>query len=83
MSEPAYMSDELGLTEAQRIDVEQAAKVAPQPTAAELLACIRRNGRVDGILESALGLPLADYRNIKAAWLAAPIPDRPRTRRRS
>ena len=47
----------------------------------ELLGCVRRTGRVDGIVESAWALPLWQFHRVREAWLTAPVPDRPKMRR--
>jgi hypothetical protein len=41
------------------------------PSMEELLACVHRNGRADGIPETAWGLPLWQFRQVEEAWLAA------------
>lgn len=82
MSELTYESDEVELTEAERAGVRHDAQVCKQPTVRELLKCIRRNGKVDGIVEAALGLPVEQYRRVEDAWKRAPVPDQPKTRRR-
>jgi hypothetical protein len=94
----AYLSDELGLSEADKAGVEQLARtpiVDPDTGAIigtlgtasvdELLASIKRHGKIDGILQSAWALPLWQYREVEEAWRDAPAPRRPeawRQRRR-
>jgi hypothetical protein len=40
----------------------------------DLLRCIERNGRADGIIETAGGLPLWQFGKIEEAWRAARKP---------
>jgi hypothetical protein len=81
---PAYLSDELGLSEEDKAGVELLARTPIKdpdtgkqigtlgvPSMEELLACIHRNGRADGIIESARALPLWQFRRVEEAWLAA------------
>ena len=79
---PAYLSDELGLSEAERAGVEDLARSVGRASLDGLLATIQRNGRIDGVLQAALTLPLAEYRTVENAWKSAPLPERPKTRRR-
>jgi hypothetical protein len=41
----------------------------------DLLRCIQRNGRADGIIETARALPLWEFQKIEEAWRAAPRPN--------
>jgi hypothetical protein len=80
---PAYLSNELGLSEEEKVGVELIAKTPIKdehgnvigqlgPAAMDsLLHCIERNGRADGIIESAWALPLWQFRRVEEAWLAA------------
>ena len=96
LSRPAYLSDELGLCEVDKAGVEQLARTPirdPEtgerigtlgvPSMDELLACIERNGRTDGIIESAWALPLWQFRQVQEAWLAAPVSGSAQAWRRS
>lgn len=80
--EPAYLSEELDLTDAERIGAAHTAQLTGIPTKQELLDTIERHGQVDGIVESALLLPLADYYEVFETWTAAPKPALPKTRKR-
>ena len=83
---PAYMSDELGLSEADKAGVENVARTEIRDDAGnvigrlgaatvdELMRCVRRHGKVAGIIESALALPLFEYRAVEDAWRKAPTP---------
>lgn len=82
MEEPAFLSDELDLDDDDRIGAAQTAMTTGVPSKNELLAAIEKHGQVEGVLESALLLPLRDYRDIEAAWKAAPKPKLPKMRRR-
>jgi len=78
----AYVTDELGLSEADRASVENIAKTEIRdgdghvigrlgPAKREdLLRCIERHGKVAGIMESAWALPLWEYRRVEDAWQA-------------
>lgn len=83
MSELAYESDKVDLTEAERAGARHDAAVCEQPSVSELMKCIKRSGKVDGIVEAALGLPVEQYERVRDAWKRAPAPDLPKTRRRS
>jgi hypothetical protein len=90
---PAYLTDALGLSEAEKWSVANILRtpvkntdgvqvdVLGPPKLRALLRCIERNGQVGGILESAWALPLAEYRQIEAAWRAAEPPGRSKLRR--
>jgi hypothetical protein len=77
---PAYLTDELGLSEADRAGVENIARTEIKDESGtmigrlgpakreDLLRCIQRHGRVGGIIETAWGLPLRDYRAVEQAW---------------
>jgi len=81
---PAYLSDELGRSEEAKVGVELVAKTPIKDEAGnltgylgvasmdDLLRCIERNGRADGIIETAWALPLWQFRKIEEAWRAAP-----------
>jgi hypothetical protein len=83
---PAYLSDELGLSEDEKVGVELIAKTPIKDEAGnvtgylgvasmdELPRCIERNGQADGIIETAWALPLWQFRKIEEAWRAAPKP---------
>jgi hypothetical protein len=83
---PAYLSDELGLSEEEKVGVELIAKTPIKDAADnvtgylgaasmdDLLRCVERNGRADGIIESAWALPLWQFRKLEEAWRAAPRP---------
>jgi uncharacterized Zn finger protein (UPF0148 family) len=92
----AYLSDELGLSEADKAGVEHLPKtkikdpetgeqigVLGVASMEELLRCIERNGRADGIIESAWALPLWQFRQVEEAWLAAQPRDSSQAWRRS
>jgi hypothetical protein len=76
----AYLTDELGLSEADRAGVEDVAKTEIRDESREvigwlgpakredLLRCIERHGRVAGIIESASALPLWEYRMVEEEW---------------
>jgi hypothetical protein len=84
---PAYLSDELGLSEEEKVGVELIAKTPIKDGAGnvtgylgaasmeDLLRCIQRNGQADGIIETAWALPLWQFRKIEEAWRAAPRPN--------
>lgn len=78
----AFLSDELDLTEAERVGAANVYNSVGAASRAELMETIRRHGKIDGIVESALLLPLADYYDVVAAWNDAPVPDKPKIRRR-
>jgi hypothetical protein len=81
---PAYLSDELGLSEEEKVGVELIAKTPIKDQAGnvtgylgaasmeDLLLCIELNGHADGIIESAWALPLWQFRKVEEAWRAAP-----------
>ena len=79
---PAFLSDELDLDENQRVGAAEMFRTIGPPNKADLMRCIQRNGKIDGIVESAWLLPMDDYRDVEAAWSVAPVPDRPKIRRR-
>jgi hypothetical protein len=76
---PAYVSDALGLTEADKAGVEHLARTEIKDehgraighlgvtSLDELLRCVDRSGRVDGIIETAWALPLWQYRKVEEA----------------
>jgi hypothetical protein len=80
---PAYLSDELGLSEEEKAGVEQITRTPIKDDAGNftgylgaasmdsLLRCIERNGRAAGIIETAWALPLWQYRKVEEAWRAA------------
>jgi hypothetical protein len=84
---PAYLSDELGLSEEEKVGVELIAKTPIKDEAGnvighlgaasmgDLLRCIERNARADGIIENAWALPLWQFRKIEEASRAAPRPN--------
>lgn len=82
MEEPAFLSEELDLDENERIGAAHTAMTTGVPSKNALLETIRKEGQVDGVLESALLLPLQDYRDIEEVWKAAPKPKLPKIRRR-
>jgi hypothetical protein len=81
---PAYLSEELELSEDEKVGVELIAKTSIKDSAGkltgylgvasmeDLLRCIERNGRADGIIETAWALPLWQFRKVEEAWRAAP-----------
>lgn len=81
-TEPAFLSDELDLTESDKASGWHDLATAGLPTKAALLATVEREGQVEGILEAARLLTLEEYREIEAAWKAAPTPKLPKIRRR-
>lgn len=81
---PAYLTDQLGLDEEDKAGVELLARTPINdpdtgkqigtvgvPSMEELLASIHRNGRADGIIETAWALPLWQFRQVESAWLGA------------
>lgn len=70
MSDAAYLSDELDLTDVQKIEVWNLACTpgTTQPTADELIASLQRNGQDQAILECALPLPLEEYRRVEEVY---------------
>ena len=78
---PAYESEELGLTETERIEAKHAAQVAGQPPMTRIIDAIKRDGQDPALLEAALGLPLEQYRKVEAAFKAQPRPRRMRAPR--
>lgn len=82
-TEPAFLSDELDLTESDKASGWHDLATAGVPTKAELLATVEREGKVEGILEAARLLSLEEYREIEAAWKLAPTPKLPKIRRRT
>lgn len=77
MTDAAYLSDELDLTDAQRASAESLGRTpgTKPPTTTELLRMIAKHGKdveTDGILDVALLLPLEDYRKVEAAYKRAP-----------
>ena len=79
---PAYLSDELGLSEEEKVGVELIARTRIKDeqgnvtghlgaaTMEQLLRCIDRGTR-DGVIESAWALPLWQFRKVEEAWRAA------------
>jgi hypothetical protein len=82
MEEPAFLSDELDLEESDRIGAALDVAVSGQITKAELLETIEKSGQIEGVMESALQLTLEEYREVEAAWKAAPVPKKSKIRRR-
>lgn len=80
--EPAFLSDELFLEESERIAAANLLRTCGKPSKDSLLQAIEKQGQIDGLLESAVLLTLDDYREVEAAWLAAPVPAKPKIRRR-
>lgn len=52
------------------------------PNASLLIECIEKNGKIDGVLESARLLPLREYNRVKDIWDNAVEPDRPIRRKK-
>ncbi len=77
-TEPAYESDELDLSETDRISARHAMAVAGgvQPSLTKLLELLKRDGQDPALLECALGLPLEQYRKFEAAYKRTPRPRR-------
>jgi hypothetical protein len=80
---PAYLTDELGLCDADRAGVENIAKTEIRDESGavigrlgpakreDLLRCIERHGKADGIIEAARGLPLWEYGAVEEEWRKA------------
>ena len=87
MAEPAYESDELGLSETDKICAVHSTRIAGQPSTQALIDAANKaaahNEAGDGILESALGLSLEGYRAVERAVKRIPPVRLPRVRRRS
>ncbi len=83
MADPAYLSEELGLSSADKVAAFNLATTpgSRQPTADELIQSIKRNGQDQAILEVALPLPLEEYRRVEEVYRAAPPPDKLRRKR--
>lgn len=81
---PAFQSEELNLEDWERAAARaQYLAFSNRLQADELIIAMQKHGhKVDGYLDSALCLPLADYRRVKTVYDALPEPDLPRTRRR-
>lgn len=77
-TEPAYESDELDLSDTERISARHLARVAggEQPSLTKLLACLKRDGQDPALLECALGLSLKQYREFEAVYKRTPRPRR-------
>jgi hypothetical protein len=80
MTDLAFQSDELDLTDAEKA---QARHEYAQfgPVSADTLCCLLRDAgyRRDGVMESALLLPLEDYRVVEELYKS--LPDNPPRRR--
>jgi hypothetical protein len=77
MPEPAYLSDELDLTDAEKAAAENLGRTpgTELPTTTALLKLIQKHGKAaetDGILDVALLLPLEDYEKVRDAYKRAP-----------
>jgi hypothetical protein len=82
----AYLTDELGLPEADRVGVEDVARTEIRDESGtvigwlgpakreDLLRCIERHGKIAGVIESASALPLWEYRVVEEEWRKAPVP---------
>jgi hypothetical protein len=70
---PAYEAEELGLTPDEKAAASHAIRVAGQPTASQIIAAIKRDGRDPALLDAALGLTLEDYRRVEAVYKAQPV----------
>lgn len=79
--QPAFLSDDLDLDEVDKACARYDYINFGPASSAELIECIHRNGRIDGIIECALLLPLRDYYRVKAVWENA-IPPEPIKKRR-
>lgn len=81
-TEPAYESEELDLTETERVSARHTAAVAgKQPSLTVLLECLKRDGQDVALLECALGLPLEQYRKFEQQYKRTPRPRRVLRRR--
>ncbi len=73
MTTPAYESEELDLTETERIEARHTdLNGGATPTLTSLLHCLERDGRDPALLDTALALPLEQYRKFEAKWKNAP-----------
>lgn len=73
MTTPAYDSEELDLTDTERISARHTAAVATkQPTLTQLREALARDGADPALLDCALGLPLEQYRLFEADFKRAP-----------
>jgi hypothetical protein len=84
---PAYLGDELSLSEEEKVGVELIARTPVKDEAGnltgylgaasmeDLLRCIQPHGQADGIIETAWALPLWQLRKIEEASRTAPRPN--------
>lgn len=70
MPEPAYLSEELGLSAVDKVCAFNLATTPGSrlPTADELIASLQRNGQDQSVLEVALALPLNEYRRVEEVY---------------
>lgn len=80
MAKPAFQEDELELGTTEKIEAAHMYRTIGPPSKDRLLGSIARHGQIDGIMESALLLPLKDYYEIQAAFKAAPKVEKRRGR---
>lgn len=83
MSEVAFRSEELGLSDAEQAGALHEYRQFGPPTVGSLVAILRRNGyRTDGVLESARLLSLEEYREVEAVYKSLPEQPQGKIRRR-
>lgn len=78
----AFLCDDLGLDETQKACARYDYTHFGPIEAHQLIECVEKNGKVDGIMESALLLPLREYLRVKEIWENAEEPYSPPKRRR-
>jgi len=85
MSEPAYLSEELDISSADKVAAFNLATTpgSRQPTADELIESLQRNGQDQSILEVALALPLEEYRRVEEVYRRTERRREPQKRRRA
>lgn len=84
MTELAFQSEELALSEAEQAAARNLAETpgTTTPTASELIESLRKNGRDQAILEVALALPLEEYRRVEEVYREVDPPRAPSIRRK-
>jgi hypothetical protein len=82
MSELAFQTDELGLSDADKACCVHEYRMFGPQSADTLIQGLRRHGyKVDGYLESARLCPLEDYLRVEEVYKALPEQPRPKIRR--
>lgn len=83
MAEPAFESDELQLSEAEKVGARMMYAQFGPPSEEVLIKNLRRIGhKADGYLETALGLPLDAYKRVLEVYKSLPAPPQRSYRRR-